>query len=180
MTGQTLLIPARPPFPNAELLVLVYPGALKEPEGFPSLFRKNGWGGGWVNGVYAFDHFHAEAHEVLGCVSGWARLRLGGPEGVEVRVQAGDAVLLPAGMGHRNLAQSPDFRIAGAYPPGQSPDLQRGSAKDYATLLQRARAVPLPERDPVSGEEGLVQRYWGKVSWPGVPDRLRPIPSLYG
>lgn len=149
-----------PPFPNAELPVLIYPAALAAPEGFPALFRRRGWGGGWVNGVYGFDHFHADAHEVLGCISGWARLRLGGPGGEEVLLRAGDAVLLPAGMGHRRLAQSEDFSVAGAYPPGQSPDLQRGSAADYEAMLRRARSVPLPGTDPVLGEGGPVQAHW--------------------
>lgn len=152
MEIKTLLIPAKPPFPNSELPVLIYPQALPGKAGFAALFRKNGWTGIWTNGVYEFDHFHARAHEALGCTKGWARLRLGGPEGLEVRVEAGDAVLLPAGMGHRNLEQSADFQIVGAYPPGQSPDMQYGEAADYERLMKRCRQLPIPSRDPVDGQ----------------------------
>lgn len=160
MSDRLLLISAQPPFPNAQLPVLIYPQALAQPADFPRLFRANGWTGVWVNGVYGFDHFHADAHEALGCISGWARLRLGGPQKVEFTIRAGDAVLLPAGVGHRNMAQSDDFSIAGAYPPGQSPDLQRGDPAAYEALLARARMVPLPLTDPVMGKEGLVQAHW--------------------
>ena len=161
--AEPLFVAPRPPFPNAELPVLVYPQVLKPGEDFAVLFRKNGWTGIWVNGVYGFDHFHADAHEALGCVSGWARIRLGGPEGVEVTLRAGDAVLLPAGMGHRNMAQSEDFSIVGAYPPGQKPDLRRGDMAAYAGLLARARAVPLPLTDPVLGVDGAVRRHWQRL-----------------
>lgn len=161
--AKPLLIAPKPPFPNAALPVLVYPQALGPGDDFAALFEKNGWRGIWVNGVYGFDHFHADAHEALGCVAGWARLRLGGPEGIEVKVQAGDAVLLPAGTGHRNLAQSADFSIVGAYPPGQSPDLQRGDVAAYPGLLTRARAVPLPETDPVTGAQGAVHQHWHTI-----------------
>ena len=158
--AEPLFVAPKPPFPNAVLPVLVYPQVLKPGEDFAVLFRKNGWMGIWVNGVYGFDHFHADAHEALGCISGWARIRLGGPEGVEVTLLAGDAVLLPAGMGHRNMAQSEDFSIVGAYPPGQRPDLRRGDMADYDALLTRARTVPLPLTDPVLGAEGAVRRHW--------------------
>lgn len=157
---KTLLVKALPPFPNSERPVLVYPRALTPGGDFAALFRKNGWRGIWINGVYAFDHFHADAHEALGCVAGWARLRLGGPAGAELQVSAGDALLLPAGMGHRSMAQSADFQIAGAYPPGQAPDLQRGSMEEYPQLLARARAVPLPDTDPVTGKGGAGLRHW--------------------
>lgn len=162
MNANTLLIASKPPFPNAELPVLLYPQALAPGGDYAALFRKSGWRGIWVNGVYTFDHFHADAHEALGCIAGWARLRLGGPEGIEVTVKAGDAVLLPAGTGHRNLAQSADFSVVGAYPPGQSPDMQQGDMSGYEGLLARARAVPLPDTDPVAGAGGAVRQHWHK------------------
>ena len=93
----TLYIKELPPFPNSALPVLVYQQVYEGQDApFENLFRQNGWTGLWVNGVYNFHHYHAKAHEALGCSSGWARLKLGGPEGVEVRVEKGDAVLLPA------------------------------------------------------------------------------------
>lgn len=146
---QTLFIPPKPPFPNNALPVLVYPGALQPPYDYEALFHENGWQGIWTNGVYGFHHFHATAHEALGVHSGWARVQLGGPEGQEVRVQAGDAVLLPAGTGHKLLEASRDFSVTGAYPPGQSPDMERGDAKRLDACVASIRNVPIPARDPV-------------------------------
>ncbi len=159
--ARLLHLAENPPFPNAALPVIVYPAVFPDGRaGFDSLFAANGWTGVWVDGVYSFHHFHAEAHEALGCLRGWADLMLGGPNGTEVRVSAGDALLLPAGTGHRLLRSSPDFFIAGAYPKGQRPDLRRGGMADYGLLKARARAVPLPDTDPVEGAGGAVQAHW--------------------
>jgi uncharacterized protein YjlB len=85
-------VPNNPNFP-----VLLYRAALDGsnlPEEFEGLFRKNGWGGLWRNGVYAFHHYHSTAHEVLGIAAGAARLLIGGPDGREIELLAGDAVIL--------------------------------------------------------------------------------------
>ena len=148
-TSQTLFLPPLAPFPNSTLPVLIYPHALKQPFGFEPLFHENGWQGIWTNGVYRFHHFHATAHEALGVRCGWARILLGGPEGREVHVQAGDAVLLPAGTGHMLVNASGDFSVTGAYPPGQSPDLERGDLSRFDTSVAAIRQVPLPPHDPV-------------------------------
>lgn len=161
MKLSTLLIPARNPFPNSGLPVLLYQAALpKEGADFESLFHQNAWTGIWVNGVYAVHHFHATAHEALGCIRGSAVLMLGGPEGTQVAIQAGDAVLLPAGMGHKRLSCSSDFLIAGAYPPGQSPDMQRGDPRQFEALQAISRQAALPQSDPVKGQSGPVLSHW--------------------
>lgn len=83
-------------------------------------------------------------------------MRLGGPDGDTYTLKAGDAVLLPAGTGHRNIESSADFQIVGAYPPGQSPDLQTGDMARYDALKKQAASLELPETDPVSGK---------RISW---------------
>ncbi len=113
-------------FPNNRLPMLVYPQAIApgadDPcTAFEERFRANGWGGTWRDGIFDYHHYHATAHEVLGCAQGWVQVRLGGPNGREARLNAGDVVLLPAGTAHRNLGHSADYRIVGAYPPGPAP-----------------------------------------------------------
>ena len=69
-------------------------------------------------------------------------------------------MLLPAGVGHQLLRASRDFSVLGAYPPGQSPDLQRGDTSAYPRLQAMAAAVPLPDSDPVTGQEDGLRLHW--------------------
>ena len=57
---------------------------------FEDLFAANGWGKGWRDGIYPFNHFHTATHEVLGIARGHARVRFGGRKGrvIEVRERA--------------------------------------------------------------------------------------------
>lgn len=151
---------------NQELPLLVYPGALSEGHrsagGCRSLFAMNGWTGNWVDGVYGYHHYHSTAHEVLGVVSGNARVQFGGPGGEVLEVEAGDVVVLPAGTGHCNKGSSPDFRVVGGYAGGRSWDMNTGRAEERPQVLQNIRAVPLPENDPVYGESGPLLELWGE------------------
>lgn len=152
-------------FPNSPLPVVLYPHAM-QPDGddparaFEERFRANGWGGMWRNGIFDYHHYHATAHEVLGCARGWVRVRLGGPKGREVRLQAGDVVLLPAGTAHRNILHSADYLIVGAYPPGQHPDMKYGEPEEYEASKAAIRLVPLPEKDPVLEQNGRSLGEW--------------------
>ncbi|MGD8650012.1 MAG: hypothetical protein PVJ77_25990, partial [Desulfobacterales bacterium] len=80
--------------------------------------------------------------------------------------RAGDVIIIPAGVAHKNLNQSLDFRCVGAYPAGQSPDMQYGKPSERPSADQNIRSVPLPETDPVFGKKGPLLEIWGK----------RPIP----
>ncbi len=164
MKVESLEILSMAPFPNNELPLLLYKNAAgkaqPDPEWFEETFRTNGWTGSWRNGVYSFHHFHAEAHEVLGCYSGNASVLFGGPDGTEARLEAGDALIVPAGVGHCLIKASASFHVVGAYPKGTYPDLRRGSAKEYEILQRTVKAVPRPLRDPISGMTGALQELW--------------------
>ncbi|MDA3957088.1 hypothetical protein [Oceanispirochaeta sp.] len=156
MQVEEISIPAHPPFPNSACPVLLYKGVFGKNEVsaelFEELFASNNWPQQWRNGVYSFHHFHSTAHEVLGFYAGEAQLQLGGPSGPKLMVQAGDAVLLPAGTGHFNIRQSRDFYCVGAYVAGSTVDLLRGEEAEYAAAAERAASVPIKETDPVTGK----------------------------
>ncbi|MEW6637254.1 MAG: cupin domain-containing protein [Actinomycetota bacterium] len=148
---------------NPRLPLLIYAGVLHEPDdpsACESLFRENGWGGFWRDGVFSYHHYHSTAHEALGVVGGSARLALGGEGGIVVEVGAGDVVVIPAGVGHRNLGSSPDFLVVGAYPRGQSWDLRTGEPDERPEVLENIRNVSLPESDPVFGAGGPLIARW--------------------
>lgn len=153
-------------FPNnASLPLLLYKDAFVLAEEDPALeieerFMKNGWGGMWRNGIYDFHHYHSTAHEVLGVYSGWADVQLGGATGIKVRLEKNDVVLIPAGVAHKNLGQSSDFRVVGAYPYGQQWDMNYGKAGERPVTDRNISEVPLPENDPVYGHSGPVVDHW--------------------
>jgi uncharacterized protein YjlB len=153
---ETLLLPPDEMMPNSPLPVVIYRKVESEEEparGFEALVQSNGWRGIWRNGVYDFDHFHSNAHEVLGVARGSARLQLGGKAGQPVEIKAGDVLVLPAGTGHRRIRASADFTIIGAYPPGQEHyDICRSRSPE---LELRISKVARPATDPVRGGDGV-------------------------
>lgn len=151
--------------PNSRLPLLVYRAALPpEPSAIERAFADHGWSNGWRNGVFAWHHFHPNAHEVLGIAAGGATVLFGGPQGREIELRAGDVVVIPAGVGHCRVAASPDLLVVGAYPGGADYDTLRadptadGSGSDQ--IRREAAAVPIPASDPVAGTGGPLPRIW--------------------
>src|SRR5262249_917258 len=153
---------------NPALPVLVYKGAIdtdntRDPaSAIEQMFSANGWGHGqWRNGVYPFVHYHSMIHEALGLAGGHARVQPGGHAGEVFELAAGDIVVLPAGTGHQRLSASGDFLVIGAYPPEGTYNLCRGdNPAERDKALSTIPKVPVPESDPVSGEDGPLPQLW--------------------
>jgi uncharacterized protein YjlB len=150
---------------NPRLPLLVYLQALAGPDLDPSrckeLLAENGWGGAWVDSVFPYHHYHSNAHEVLCVVGGSASLAFGGPDGETVQVEAGDVVVIPAGVGHCNERSDGGFSVVGAYPRGQeSYDLRTGEEDERPEVLENIRNVPSPSSDPLFGEKGSLLERW--------------------
>ena len=149
-------------FPNSRLPVLVYRRVIVagNAAGFEQLFERNGWSSAWRNGLYSVHHYHSTAHEVLGIHKGRVTARLGGPGGVTVTLEAGDVVIVPAGVSHKNDGASADFSVVGAYPAGTGPDMRYGKPGERPGTDRNIARVPLPGADPVRGAGGPLATLW--------------------
>jgi uncharacterized protein YjlB len=109
--------------------------------------------------VYDFHHYHSTSHEVLGVYAGTALLHLGGEGGQKVEVKAGDILIIPAGVGHKNL-ESTGLGIVGAYPDGRSWDLNKGGEGERPKADQNIASLPIPDTDPWLGQNAGLTRIW--------------------
>lgn len=165
--AETFYIKENKPFPNNPLPVLYYPKAVADlmdesdsARNVLALFEKNSYTNGWTNGLFSYHHFHSNTHEVLACIAGESTVQLGGPDAQMVSFSKGDVLLLPAGVTHKRIDASADFKIVGAYPNGLEPDMQKGEANDYERIKQTIASVQIPKKDPVEGKNGAVANYW--------------------
>lgn len=146
---------------NPRLPLLVYRAVLDldgdAADSCEARFARHGWLGAWRNGIFGYDHFHLSMHEVLGVVRGRARVLFGGEGAVETDVVAGDVVVVPAGVAHRNLGAGGDLLVVGAYPGGGYPDTSTAAGPGSAAQVAR---VPLPDQDPVYGRTGPLLDRW--------------------
>ena len=97
---------------------------------------------------------------MLGIVAGSVRVRLGGERGETVELRAGDVVVVPAGVAHKNEGASPNLLVVGAYPGGRSPDMCRPGPQDRERALDNIGKVALPACDPVYGKSGPLLERW--------------------
>jgi len=152
-------------FPNNPILPLLIAGQVFDKsvvtaERFEQLFTSNSWPAAWRNGLYSVHHYHSTAHEALGIYSGWIVACFGGPGGTVLRAEAGDVIIIPAGVSHCNNEQSPDFRVVGAYPLHQRWDMKYGDVGERPVVDQVILDVPRPLADPVFGGDGGLKTLW--------------------
>ena len=101
-----------------------------------------------------------------------------------VDLKEGDAIVLPAGVAHCSLESSPDYEYVGLYPkvcfwilsyPSTAADWIQGSPHwdnnfyratmgETAQKAANARAVPLPDSDPMSGIGGPLVSIWEQAA----------------
>ncbi len=164
-TPQTLYFRDDGNIPNSGYPALLYRGMAAENgqslvETLEVLFDQNDWPAQWRGGVFDYHHFHSTAHEVLGVYDGAATLRLGGEQGEDIEVSAGDVIVLPAGTGHCRISASNDFAVTAGYPRDQTDwDICR-SGDNSPEVRRRIKALARPALDPVSGDRGGVASDW--------------------
>ena len=144
--------------PNSRFPLLVYRSGI--PGGgvdtVQGRFRAIGWLNNWrYPGIYTYPHFHSTTHECLGVAVGWMEVEVFGRGGTRVRVEAGDVIVVPAGVSHSMVGQSDDILMVGGYPDGRDWD---NIQEDYITeetrraAAKRIMMLPIPARDPVTGD----------------------------
>jgi uncharacterized protein YjlB len=152
-------------FPNSRLPLIIYRDAVKQTgpeteETFKKLFSANDCGKNWIANVYDFHHYHSTAHEILGVASGEATLQFGGERGIAERVHAGDVILIPAGVAHKNNGCTQDFTVVGGYPGGRDWDMNKGLPGERPKVDENIAKLPLPTMDPVYGADGPLLEHW--------------------
>lgn len=156
--------------PNSPHPVLIYrqlPLAGPSPaEAFERLFDSHLWPSAWRGTVYDYHHYHSTAHEALGVASGWARVMLGGDNGQEVELKAGDALVLPAGTGHCALEASADFQV-----------VIRSASSTTCSGLTRPPMIRRVSELPKSACPSAIRWQARRVRWwrYGAQRRRRPV-----
>jgi uncharacterized protein YjlB len=136
-------------------------------------FKQNDWSNSWKEGVYQYHHYHSNTHEALGIASGNIMLMLGGEDGSITTLCKGDVIIIPAGVAHKNVGSSEDFKCVGAYPKGQDYDMNYGKPEERAIADENIAKVELPDTDPVFGEKGPILEHWKKDETMKVLETVR-------
>jgi uncharacterized protein YjlB len=154
-------------FPNNRALpLLVYKKALNADapdliSQVQALLAGNGWIGAWTDSIFDFHHYHSRSHEVLAVCRGQANVCFGGEHGITLTLAAGDVVVIPAGVAHKNRGASGDFVVVGAYPRGQENyDMCHGRREERPQTDKSIVNTPVPESDPLYGSDGPLTERW--------------------
>jgi uncharacterized protein YjlB len=152
---------------NPRYPLLVYRGPVGlDPKYDPAailevLFGKNRWGDSWRYTMYGYNHFHTGTHECLGIARGNLLAQFGGKKGRRIKLNAGDVVIIPAGVGHKHIRQSKDLLIVGCYPANAGDyDEPRPNEVEHQEALADIKRVERPSTDPVYGRNGPLLTAW--------------------
>ncbi|CAG8959724.1 hypothetical protein HYFRA_00001630 [Hymenoscyphus fraxineus] len=159
--------------PNSPFPVLIYRSALPPNPNVKSTcdtIVPNNWLNGGVFSHYPAHHYHSVTHECYAVFRGHSQLLLGrgplDPESADdtlVELEARDVIVIPAGVAHCNIKSSEDYGYVGLYPKG-SPHYDNNFCKaDTDETLEKtknARAVPIPNSDPIYGLGGILVDIW--------------------
>lgn len=153
--------------PNSKYPLLLYRKAFaaRDEQGakwLESKFLSNRWYNSWRNGIFTFQHYHSITHEVLGIYSGEVLVLLGGEQGKQLAVTAGDIIVIPAGVGHKNLGDY-NLGVVGAYPNGMQVDIMRCEPGERPRVDQNIAAVPFPGEDPLWGKQDGLIKIWNDL-----------------
>ena len=151
--------------PNSTLPLLLYKNVLSETGNtgatwLENRFAKNNWTNSWRNGIFSYHHYHSITHEVLGVYEGNAFVHFGGEKGSKIRVESGDVIVIPAGVGHKKLESSADFAVVGAYPNGSDYDILTGKPEERKKTQGNISKIPVPESDPIFGRNDGLLKLW--------------------
>ncbi len=155
-------------FPNNNFLdVLLFKQVFNLPfifsvKAIKDLFKKNNWYNAWKDGIYTYHHYHSITHEVIAIIDGETTIQLGGETGIKLNIQKGDALIIPAGVAHKNLRDKDQVTCIGAYPQGKDYDMNYGKRAERVNADENIKNVPIPLTDPVFGLKGELQHYWRK------------------
>jgi uncharacterized protein YjlB len=149
---------------NPRCSLLIYHHAVEIPKHkagkmIMEFLESNGWSNAWENGIYDYHHYHSITHEVLVIISGSVRVQFGGDNGIAQQLNAGDVVIIPAGVAHKNLSDESDFKCIGAYPDGRNYDVLTGNG-DRPKADDNIKKLPTPETDPIFGADGTLLKNW--------------------
>jgi uncharacterized protein YjlB len=120
---------------------------------FEELFKRNGWGDAWRNGIYDYVHFHSSTHEVLGVACGRASVRFGGNKGKTFELRTGDVVILPRGYRPSMPLRERGFARDRSLSAGRQIRRMHGIA-----ARARARIANHPKSTPAGQGSGVRRR----------------------
>ncbi|OAL51509.1 hypothetical protein IQ07DRAFT_610369 [Pyrenochaeta sp. DS3sAY3a] len=154
--------------PNNSLPVLIYRNCLPTSEDKATeLLEGHAWVKKGTWGHIDVRHYHPNTHECYGVFVGDSTLLVGcgskdSQGGQEIKVQAGDVIVLPAGTSHCNTQSSKDYMYVGVYPQG-APEYRYELGDDsinHEALRKEIGDVALPAQDPVNGSAGPLLDLW--------------------